>query len=228
MSAIDEALKRPAGARFWRAALQVNPFSYASAYRGSRNQSDEQRYNNELVEACRRNNVEVVGLADHNSVDDLERLRSTLQNAGIRVFPGFEIATVKKAHIVCLFPSDTSVADLNKHLGALGVPNPGDTARPSTFSYEQLAKLVVERSGISYAAHCDGKSGVLRLSGDGGGLPHIWTNEDLLLAAQITRPIAELSPGVQTILRNKDPHYKRRRQACAHQRQGCRDARRPR
>ena len=212
---LDEALERPAGARFFRAALQVNPFSYAAAYRGVKTPADEPAYNTALLGACKRNGVEVVGIADHNSVEHLDRLRSVLLGGGIRVFPGFEIASAEKMHMVCLFPEDTGTTELNQHLGNLEAPSPGTEGRPSTLSALDIARRVADRGGVWFAAHVDSKSGLLRLTADGSGLPHIWKDEDRVLAVQLSRPLSELPAGIQEIFRNKDPQYKRMRMPAA-------------
>jgi predicted metal-dependent phosphoesterase TrpH len=95
-------------ARFWRCALQVNPVGYNRAYRGSEHGMSEADYNQALLAKCQELDIKVVGLADHGSVDSVDTLRNMLAPHGIVVFPGFEIASTEKIHMVCLFPEDTT------------------------------------------------------------------------------------------------------------------------
>jgi len=119
-------------ARYYKCALQVNSFSYAK-YRGNIPQ-DEQEYNQKILEYCQTNNISVVGLADHGSVDSSASLRTCLQNTGIIVFPGFEISSAEKIHMVCLFPPEYDTSKLNRIIG-----------------------------GFWYAAHITGDNGILKL-----------------------------------------------------------------
>ena len=91
-------------ARFWRCALQVNPSGYQARYRGTEHGLDEAEYNQQTVDQCLTLGINVVGIADHGSVDAVDSLRQVLEPHGIIVFPGFEIASSEKIHMVCLFP----------------------------------------------------------------------------------------------------------------------------
>ena len=100
-------------ASYYKCALQVNPSSYAH-FRGNPT-TEEASYNAEILRKCRENNIEVVGLANHGNVDSSESLRELLVNNGIVVFPGFEIMAAEKIHMVCLFPEDRTVSQLNRY-----------------------------------------------------------------------------------------------------------------
>ena len=89
-------------AQFWKCALQVNPAGYIS-YRGTDHGMTEEQYNQKLVEAALENGIQVIGLADHGNVDGVDAIRTAMNQHGILVFPGFEIASTEKAHFVCLF-----------------------------------------------------------------------------------------------------------------------------
>ena len=56
------------GARFYKCALQVNSYRYCE-YRGEI-AIDEEVYNKEILQRCKENNIRVVGLADHGSIED--------------------------------------------------------------------------------------------------------------------------------------------------------------
>ena len=103
------------GARFYKCALQVNSFTYEQKYQGAP-PINEEEYNSQILEQCKRNKIEIVGLADHGNVEDSESLLKLLCNNDIVVFPGFEIASSEKIHMVCLYQEHTTKSVLNKIL----------------------------------------------------------------------------------------------------------------
>ncbi len=156
--------------------------------------------------------IQVVGIADHGSVEGVDALRAALEAASIVVFPGFEVASTEKVHMVCLYPSGTSIGTLNQHLGRLELPTTGPKTAPSTLGCLKIAEHVFGQGGFWYAAHITGASGLLRLNQDGGGLTHIWRDCEKVLAAQIAADVASITgPEIQKILRNKNPEYERAR-----------------
>ncbi len=195
-------------ARFWRCALQVNPVGYSATYRGAGHGLSEDAYNQALLQKCLELDIKVVGLADHGSVDRVDRLRDVLQPEGILVFPGFEIAANDKTHFVCLFAEDTPVKHLDGYLCALGL-DLSDRARPSNMSSENLIDKVDQLGGFIYAAHCTSDNGLLK-----NRLNHVWQLPKLR-AAQIPGSIDDLK-GVEDdfyrkVLLNKNDDYRRER-----------------
>lgn len=198
--------------QFRKCALQVNPWHYAKAYQGSDHTLDEASYNMAVAQRCQANGIEVVGIADHGSVEGLEALRQVLEAHNIVVFPGFEIASAEKVHMVCLYPAGTSTSTLNQYLGALGVPVGGAKTDPSSLRCLDIAEKVLKQCGFWYAAHATGASGLLRLQQDGGGLHHTWCDTKLVLAAQIAADVESVpEPEVKKILQNKNANYRRDR-----------------
>lgn len=167
----------------------------------------EEEYNQELARVAIDNDIKVVGLADHGNVDGVDAFRRTMNEHGILVFPGFEIACAGKAHFVCLFPEDTTKDQLNRYLGALGLTNPVDGVRPSNLGGNDLIQTVERQGGVIYAAHCTDDNGILRQR-----LRDVWTNP-LLKAAQIPGTLDELRNDeghtYRRILLNNNPDYKR-------------------
>src|SRR5690348_11928300 len=102
-------------AKFWKCALQVNPWTYAQQYQGqgSAHGLFEDDYNTSIADRCVKNEIQVVGIADHGCVDGVDKLRKALEAKGIIVFPGFEIASTEKVHMVCLYPVGTPINTLN-------------------------------------------------------------------------------------------------------------------
>ena len=207
------------GARFYKCALQVNPSSYSKTYQGGL-VTVEEEYNRQILQQCEKYNIDVVGLADHGKVEDSEGLRTLLRNNDIIVFPGFEIASSEKIHMVCLYPENTLLAALNQHLGQLMGENninlSQNPTHPSSLSCEQIADKVINvQGGFWYAAHATGDSGMLRLSGAGDNYVHLWRKEDLVKVIQIPGTIEDLSIEQENlnkyreIIQNKNSDYKR-------------------
>ena len=189
-------------ASYYKCALQVNSFKY-SKYRG-KEEHNEEEYNRGVAEHCKANNICVVGLADHGSVDATDSLRKYLQSEGIVVFPGFEISTAEKIHIVCLFPTEYDNSKLNRIIGGLGLSNVEKGTEVSTQTCIDISKKVSEYGGFWYAAHITGDNGILKL----GKNQHIW-KDDGFVAAQISASMDEIDPKYINIIENTDPQYKR-------------------
>ena len=192
-------------AQFWKCALQVNPHSYSANYRGQDHGLDESTYAEALRDVCLEEDIRVVGLADHGSVEESETARKVLADADIVVFPGFEVATTEKIHWVCLFPEDTSQQQLERYLGKMHLTDPEDGVRPSDLGGQQLLATVEELAGFCFAAHATSNSGLLK-----GRFNNIWT-DTRLRAAQIPGRIDGLPPEYRPIALNQNPAYKRDR-----------------
>ncbi|MDD5277348.1 MAG: ATPase [Methylovulum sp.] len=198
-------------AQFWRCALQVNPFGYHSAYRGGEHGLTETDYNQQLLDKCLEHRIKVIGLADHGSVDSVDALRLFLEPYGIVVFPGFEIASTEKIHMVCLFPEGTSKDQLNRYLGKLDLTDAQEKVWPSKLGCLELARIISDLGGFWYAAHITGKNGLLRLNQDGGGLVHVWKNHTLVRAGQIPGSVSDLPRESKRIVENVDVSWLRER-----------------
>lgn len=182
----------------------MNPYSYV-AYRGEEHAISEDEYNQSILTKCLSEQIKVVGLADHGNVQRAEKLRILLSKNGIIVFPGFEIATAEKIHIVCLFSENTTPEQLNRYLGRLGLTDVENGVMPSHFSCLEIAKIVEDEfNGFWYAAHITSDNGILKI----GQMNHIWTDERLK-AAQIPYSLDEVDPRYNNIVKNKEPTYKK-------------------
>lgn len=191
-------------AQYYKCALQVNPSSYAQ-YRGKQSE-EESRYNEEILEKCRENGIRIVGLANHGDVDSSESLRKHLVDNGITVFPGFEVMSAEKIHIVCLFPEEKTVTQLNRYLGALGLGMANAGNETSQLTCIEIGNNVKSFGGFWYAAHATSDNGVLKI----GKMQNIWKAESLV-AVQIPDSKDNIDPRYKNIIANTDPEYKRER-----------------
>ena len=196
-------------ARFFKCALQVNPSGYIK-YRGKGQTLSEDEYNHQLLAACLETKVEVIGLADHGSVDGVDKLRELFNENGIVVFPGFEIASSEKVHFVCLFDEAKTPQELERILGRLDLLDPEEGVLPTNLTAIDLIDKVNEIGGFIFAAHCVNDDGVLKRR-----MNLIWQHEGLL-AAQISNSLDSLksvdSGFYYKVLRNKDINYRRERE----------------
>ena len=62
---LQQILAQPGGARFYKCALQVNPFAYLERHNKPLPCATEAEYNRLIVSACQAAGVEVVGVTDH-------------------------------------------------------------------------------------------------------------------------------------------------------------------
>lgn len=198
--------KKYTQAQFWKCALQVNPASYL-AYRGEEQTLTEDEYNQQLLQVCKKENIKVLGIANHGNVDGIEAIRKVMHPEEILIFPGFEIASSEQIHFVCLFSESITIPELNRYLGSLELLDPENGVRPSKMSAEQIFDKVEELGGFCYAAHCTGDNGLLQKKAC-----YIWQNEKLK-AAQIPSTINDLK-GVEgdfyrKVVLNKNTAYKR-------------------
>ena len=195
-------------AKFWKCALQVNPFNYEQQYRGQDHQLSEDEYNSELLRVALKNEIKVIGIANHGDVSSIDKIRNLMNSQGIIVFPGFEIESSEKIHFVCLFSESTSVDALNRILGSVGMDDPKKMNEPSTCGGSEIIESVDKKEGFIFAAHGTDPKGILRQRAN-----NIWKNSKLK-AVQIPSDLETLKnnpinqPYLQ-ILTNKNPDYQR-------------------
>lgn len=203
------------GARFYKCALQVNPYSYGERHDKDTGASSEDDYNRKMLDACKSAGVEVVALADHGNIDRSVSLWQMLRENGIVVFPGFEIASTEKIHMVCFFPPDKTPAEMNSYLGAAADDNAQqiikDGTTPSSLSCPKIASKVELYGGVWYAPHMDDRNGLLKNEHNDSGHPNIWQKHDLVRAGALTKDIGEVAHSIRDIIKNKNHDYKRER-----------------
>ncbi|MEK9496735.1 AAA family ATPase [Photorhabdus sp. P32] len=200
-----------AKAHFFKCALQVNSSGYIK-YRGQQQTLSEDDYNQQLLNASLEMGIEVIGLADHGSVNGFEKIRDLFAQRGIVVFPGFEVASSEKIHFVCLFDESASADLIKMHLGALGV-DINQPEAPVQKSATDIINYVNDKGGFIFAAHCINDDGVLKRR-----MSYVWQHKGLL-AAQIPGSVEDLK-GVENdfyrkVFLNKDDNYRREQEMAA-------------
>ena len=117
---LKKAISLPNGARFYRCALQVNPFAYLGRHNKQSAFQTEADYNAAIVAACKAQSIEVIGVTDHYRVKDSATLMKTARDAGIFAFGGFEAVTKDGVHFLCLFDPGKD-GSLERYIGDCGI-----------------------------------------------------------------------------------------------------------
>lgn len=196
-----------AGAVFHRCALQVNPPSYSSKFRGQADMDDVGTYARSMVEKALALGISVLAITNHNDVSSVPAFR-TAAGGRLHVFPGFELSSSEGVHVLCLYPPDSEQDQLGRYLGEFGITNTNPSSDLSSLSFEEILWKVREQGGVAVAAHVTSdKGGMLRML-KGKARVRAWRNEHLL-AVQIPGPVADLPMNIRQIVQNSNADYRR-------------------
>ena len=207
-TAIEAALRAPAGARFHKCALQVNPFQYVIDNAKKTAFADEASYNAAMVAALLAEGVEVIAVTDHYRVKTSVSLWKAAVSAGIVVLPGFEAVTKDGVHFLCLFDPSKGADAIERAIGACGVHGDGSGAVGELDSLELLVKGK-DWGAVFVAAHVVAAGGLLGTL-KGASRAAVWRSE-LLMACSLPGPVSAAPDAHRNILRNRDPAHKRTR-----------------
>ena len=206
---IQAALQLPGGARFYRCALQVNPFAYLERYNKQTTFESEADYNKAIIEECIETGIEIIGVTDHYRVKDSWGLVHAAREAGLWVFSGFEAVAKDGVHFLCLFDPDKDEV-LERLIGDCGVHDMDALSPTGKLDSTKLLECSKEWGAVCIAAHVISNGGLLKtLSGQ--ACMNVWKSSDLLACA-LPGPIDATPQEFKQILRNKNGDYKR---ACA-------------
>lgn len=203
---IQDALGLPSGARFYRCALQVNPYRYLVRQRIATAFASEGDYNKAIVAACSANGIEAIGITDHHSIAGSLGLRETATDAGIAVFLGVEVESREGIHLLCLFDPNTSPERVGRFLGKCGVRGE-DHQGTCEQGLGDLLELGKDWDIAMIAAHATQTKGLLQTL-RGQARAAAWA-DSRLQAAAISGSIDEAPDKVRAILRNEDVTYRR-------------------
>jgi hypothetical protein len=206
---LDATLKLPSGARFYRCALQVNPFAYLGRHSKQTSFRTETEYNAAIVAACKEAEIEVIGVTDHYRVQESTSLVQAARTAGLFAFSGFEAVTKDGVHFLCLFdPEKDSV--LERFIGECGIHDTKESSPTGSLDSEELLSCAKGWGAACIAAHVMSDQGGLLKKLSGQTRVNVWTS-DLLLACAIAGPVSGAPDGIRQILENKGGEYFRSR-----------------
>jgi len=203
---LSVALKQPNGARFYRCALQVNPFAYHGRHAKPTNFATEEEYNAAIVSACKENNIEAIAITDHYRVADSWNLINTVRANNIFVFGGFEASTKDGVHFLCLYDPDKDQS-LERFIGQFNVHDHSALSPNGDKDCIELLECVRKQGGIAIAAHVAADNGLLATL-DGQPRINAWKSPNLYACA-LPGTIDEAQFNFQTILKNKNQDYQR-------------------
>lgn len=205
---LNAALNLPNGARFYRCAFQVNPFSYLKRHNKQTMFSTEQHYNAAIIAACQEAEIEVIGVTDHYRVQESTSLVQAAREAGLFAFSGFEAVTKDGVHFLCLFDPDKDNM-LERFIGECGIHDSNAASPTGILDSGEFLGRTKKWGGICIAAHVAGEGGLLKkLSGQ--TRMNVWKSPELLACA-LAGPLDDAPQGIRPILENKDAEHKRSR-----------------
>lgn len=205
---LNTALTLPSGARFYRCALQINPFAYLKRHNKQTTFDSEEKYNAAIVDACQQLGIEVVGVTDHYRVEESQGLVRAARAAGLFAFSGFEAVSKDGVHFLCLFDPDRDEV-LERFIGECGVHDTKAASPTGSLDSIELLAQAKQWGSVCVAAHVAADGGLLkRLNGQPRA--NAWKSTDLLACA-LAGPISDAPGNIRPILENKDGEHKRPR-----------------
>lgn len=205
---LNATLKLPNGARFYRCALQVNPFAYLATHNKQTSFKTEAEYNAAIIATCLEIGVEVIGVTDHYRVDESKGLVQAARSAGLFAFSGFEAVTKDGVHFLCLFDQDKE-NDLERIIGECGIRDTSVASPTGKLDSLELLDHAKEWGSVCVAAHVAAEGGLLKKL-NGQPRVHAWKSSNLLACA-LAGPISGAPENIRPILENKDTEHKRNR-----------------
>lgn len=202
---VADLLDRPRGARFYRCALQVNPFAYVQRHTDRTDFATEADYDEAMVAACRDNGVEVIAVTDHYRVKTATSLIAAAEAAGIAAFPGFEAVTKDGVHLLCIFDRDSDLNALERRVGECAPDMSQDSPLGDFDAMELMERCATRWGAVCVAAHVAAPGGLLRkLSGQ--TRINAWRSPHLAAVA-LPGPVDDAPEDLRPILRNRNPDY---------------------
>lgn len=195
----------PAGATWWRCALQVAPFQYLATNNQQDKYGSETAYNSALIEALTTTGIQAVGFADHWRVRSCEVLQEAVTHTGIVALPGFEATTKDGLHVLVHFDPQTEFAEIERRINECGVDATTGTSDAGNLFFEDMLDRATGWGAVCTAAHVTMDAGLLKSSPAGRRRQEMWAC-DHLHAVALSVPVP---PQERQILKNTDPQYRR-------------------
>ena len=174
---IEKALLLPNGAKFYRCALQVNPFAYLKKYSKPTAFANEDDYNRAIVDACLQEGIQVIGVTDHYCIRESQSLITAARAAGLVVFPGFEAKTKEGVHFLCLFDPSVAAEWVQAKIAACGIHDETQLSPCGGYDTEALLHHCNEwKKTVCVAAHVASSDGLLMVLQKQARI-NAWTNE---------------------------------------------------
>jgi hypothetical protein len=130
-----------------------------------------------IVTQAKTKNLDLLGICDHNSAENVPALRKAAKKNKIEVLPGIEVTTQEEVHILALFNDISSVSELQKiiyqnlpgenddktfglqvavnELGEVLHFNKHLLIGATTIPLEEIIKIIHSLGGLAIASHID-------------------------------------------------------------------------
>lgn len=208
--------KRPmthyVGARWIRAALQVNPYAYKGRNEPSKSYASEEAYNDALLDQCEALDIRMIAITDHWNVETAAGLISAAEARGIVALPGFEANTRDGVHLLVIFEAGTPFSKIIATIGKCG-GNPG-SAGTGTCDYSDVIDKATEQGALVIPAHANVAPSGLLARESGEPLQRM-IKHPLVHALGIT-PSAPEAKNQENILANRKPFKRQHPLAVIH------------
>lgn len=212
-SSISDAMKSvvdlPNGARFYRCALQINPFAYLQRFNKQNPFQSEEEYNDAIIKTCTEVGIEVIAVTDHFEVKHSINLVKAARKAGIHAFNGFEAVTKDGVHFLCLFDKDRD-DEFERYIGECGISKTSEKSPLGKKDSIELLECVKNWGAVCIAAHAISNGGLLKKL-SGRSRVEAWKNPNLLACALPGQVSDDVPIKYRRILENKDFEHKRER-----------------
>jgi hypothetical protein len=192
-----------AGATWFRAALQVNPFGYVGYPAPSDAFDTEGAYNAALLDVCEKEKISFLAVTDHWKASTGAGLIAAAASRGIVVLPGFEANCKEGFHLLVLFEAGTEQDFITGAIGACGAPD-DDPHGPGTKSFSDVVDEMTGRGALVIPAHANIATSGLFHRSSGKPLQNIIKNEAILALA--TTPSQTPMGDQEAVLSNKKPY----------------------
>lgn len=207
---IEDALAHPAGARFHKCALQVNPFEYVGRHDHPTQYKTEKDYNDALITALRKAEVAAIAITDHFRVESGRALADAARGAGIVVFPGFEANTKDGIHFLCLFDPSTPIETVQARIHECRLKELHAESPRSELDCDELLERQRRCGMLVIAPHVTSARGLLVAIANGERRAEVWKHSELHACSIAGKP-EDLPSQHKAILCNEDPQYFRER-----------------
>jgi DNA repair ATPase RecN len=166
------------GARWIRAALQVNPYAYEGRNAPKNNFNNEEAYNTALLDECQAQGIALIAVTDHWCVDSSRSLIHAATARGIVALPGFEANSSEGVHILVIFEAGTDFSTVNASIGRCG-GSPGCDNGTVGESYADIMERMTAGGALPIPAHVNVAPAGMLTTRSGQPLAAMIKNPDL-------------------------------------------------
>lgn len=157
---LQECLTKSDGAHFYRGDLHIH------SYQASHDVSDTSMTPQSIVDTAIRENLQIIAVADHNEISNVQATLSAGALTGILVIPAIELST-PEGHLLCYFQTVDALAQFHGRLDLADRGRSNSRCRNAMYACLDLTKTL---GGFCVLAHVDGGNGLE--TNDPGGSPY--------------------------------------------------------